>query len=1102
MHTKNYPFADSGQNTSFRSSHQFRHVKLILCLIFIALFGFNNLHAQCECADYGLQSMSIIDTDILPFCDEIQVNTTVSNIDPECEANLILRVTFSTVLEGFDPLYCITYLGNLPFSQTFFSISSGEHYTRFSFSLSDIPPLTDVNTLIRFGLESTEFDLYSAYPFTVDVISQDPSCGADPGPNTSSSTVFVSSGLTEMPISGQVSDLLVSGDLSTGYVQRKIIDGILEVDTDFSFISQPSSRPVLYLFPGTQILVKSGSTLNLSNAIIFTCDELAQGIIVEPGATLIMDGCDVSDSRFGVDARAGSTLSVTNTDFADNYIGVRFDMAGAPNRVTIDAFNGNHFFTDDGVKTPFAGMPEQVETRGYCGIYVNNYRDFNIWGDNATGPNFITFNSLANGIVGYNSYGNLGNMTFNDMNSVDAQKKYNFEGFGIRLQSKGTHWFNLNEFWTTMTFNNCKTGILATNYALNVENTTMTNVGVGIDVSLGKKRDIVLDGNTITAQRVGIRSGLNEPVHPVSKIRSNILTITNLGTGTSPVTGIQMEEIGLGFTPPPGQTVPLPPGVDGWKVTGNTVTLQKGGRGILYRNGFAGELESNNVNDLGQVSNSGEYNGIQVDGTTFSQINFNDVTRSTNAGGNADSRSIHSKAGFSNAFTCNCVDNTGVGLQFFDMADFTNNVKGNKLNNHDGTGIQLSGAGIGNAFIGIQEHTGNEWVVSPSGFGAINWGGTPQIVNLSKFWVDPNEKSGALSPDVDPVDWFEPVVTTPLSFDCDSGCSAPTIKPPFEGENDTPTFLDEAIATEKLYPDVFEDETNWKGAYRLYRKILRQPAIETYASEFEDFVDTHENLSTGKLAYIAEEKAKLFSLSTVEDSLLEDYRLEWRTKMTELKGLDSLRQKGTSVNPTQYDDAVDESAEAQGDYETYWDDLVEARQTQIQSLLTLNAAVSVSLTPAVNHKTVNAIVLNFLLSDTLATGNLATLESIAEQCPLEGGDAVYEARAIVSYYTGSDYDDYTLCASPQPRQQQISRKPSELAKGLSLYPNPTTGEVFLPVSDEVLVRVFNNIGQLQIEKTVSDSRLNLSQLQPGVYRFQLFREGQMLTTQNVVLLNR
>lgn len=72
-------------------------------------------------------------------------------------------------------------------------------------------------------------------------------------------------------------------------------------------------------------------------------------------------------------------------------------------------------------------------------------------------------------------------------------------------------------------------------------------------------------------------------------------------------------------------------------------------------------------------------------------------------------------------------------------------------------------------------------------------------------------------------------------------------------------------------------------------------------------------------------------------------------------------------------------------------------------------------------------------------------------------------------------------------------------EAVRIYPNPTTGEVFLPVPGEVLVRVFDNVGQLQMEKTVSDNRLNLAQLQPGIYRLQLFHDGRMLTTQHVVL---
>jgi hypothetical protein len=142
-----------------------------------------------------------------------------------------------------------------------------------------------------------------------------------------------------------------------------------------------------------------------------------------------------------------------------------------------------------------------------------------------------------------------------------------------------------------------------------------------------------------------------------------------------------------------------------------------------------------------------------------------------------------------------------------------------------------------------------------------------------------------------------------------------------------------------------------------------------------------------------------------------------------------------------------------------------------------------------------------LLSDTLASGNLTTLEAIAEQCPLEGGDAVYEARAIVSYFTGQDYDDGLLCASGE-RDQRRTGGDTQLKTEERIYPNPTTGEVFFSVAGEARVQIFNNIGQLQREQLISDNRLTLSNLHPGLYRLRIFRDGQAPVTRNIVVINR
>jgi len=322
-------------------------------------------------------------------------------------------------------------------------------------------------------------------------------------------------------------------------------------------------------------------------------------------------------------------------------------------------------------------------------------------------------------------------------------------------------------------------------------------------------------------------------------------------------------------------------------------------------------------------------------------------------------------------------------------------------------------------------------------------------------------------------------------------------------EGDVTTKLDETIAKNELSPGVFEDEMNWKGAYRLYRKVLRQPALATYSTDFEHFVDDNQNLPTGKLAYIAEEKAELFALSATQDSVLESRRATWRQKTEALRQLDSLRQSGATVNPTTFSTAAQQSADAQGLYQQYMDSLLPARRVKIQTLLTLNSAVATSLTPEVNHQTVNEIVLNLLLNDTLGSGELSVLEYVAGQCPLEGGDAVYEARGIVSYLTGADFDDVAICEEAEEREQQLARQESKIS-AVALYPNPTTGQVFWSgVGEQVVVlRVFNALGQLQAEQTASGNNADLSRLPNGLYTLKIFSmaDNTLLATQKIQIV--
>ncbi|MBK7938397.1 MAG: T9SS type A sorting domain-containing protein [Lewinellaceae bacterium] len=892
------------------------------------------------------------------------------------------------------------------------------------------------------------------------------------------------------------SELLFLGILescSQNEAQSILIDEELVVDADHCFDNPLTAHLPMAFQPGVKVTIKAGYTLTLRRMDLFTCgSELAHGIVVESGGTLILDDCNVSDCRFGIDAQAGSTISIINTNFMDNYIGIRLNMDASPFRATIDGFENNSFSTVNGLKTPFSGMPEFVETRGYCGIWLDSFRDFNVWGDNLAGvTNGNQFSALANGIVAYRTTTNMGNMTFDDINSVGAPA-YSLSGYGIYLNGKGgTYWANLNEFWTNMSFTNCKTGIKGIRYAGNVENVTMDGVETGIDWEDSKTRDMVFSGNRITASRFGIRSFSNEPVHPASIMLENTIHITGSGAGTMPATAILANEGHFGTTIPTN---------GGWRILSDTITLDDSGRGIVYRNGYFGNIGRNIITNNKQENN---YDGIWVEGASLTQITGNVISQNLEASSLGDSRCIRSAAGWANTYACNCLDNTNAGMQFYDMGDFTDNVVGNLPHNHT-YGLQLGDENIGNVFIGTQTHTGNEWDLNgiPSGgYGGVHWGGDQNIIGLSIFYVDGSENA-AFNPPVDPPSgWFEDDADENPTFTCGISCSFPDPpQPPHEGEDNVPTKLDAVIAYDTLPTDDFEDETRWKGAYRLYRKMLRQPALATYSSLYSTFKATNDSLSTGRLAYIAERRDKLFNLDSLQHVAFENYRADLLDKVADIDTLEQQHQAGTSINQTQYNTLVQQRATTQNQLEQFMEALDSVRQVRIQSLLQLNAAVTTSLTPDENHKTVNAITLNWLATDELSSTDLATLESIAEQCPLKGGDAVYEARAIISHFEGIEYDDRDLCGT---QNRQSRREKSPINNQIIVFPNPASDQINWtdPGGRVATIKVLNTLGQLSVEITNTKPPVGIVNLPQGFYVVQLFSaDNTLLVAQKIQIV--
>lgn len=871
-----------------------------------------------------------------------------------------------------------------------------------------------------------------------------------------------------------------------------LIDDELIIDQDYGICGDNSGAipvPVkLALMPGAKIIVKPGVNFALNRVSIFSCgSELGQGIVLEgptdgkPGALLDCELSGIRDCRFGIDAQPGTTLRLVNDTLENNYIGVNLDMSGgAPNneRVTINAFSGNIFRTVGVLKIQFTNMLELVNSLGYCGIRLNDYRDFNIFGGNS-------FLNLANGIIGSNTTTNLGNMSFTGMGiSAAPAGLYDLNGYGIHLAAKpGVNvWANINEPWTTMTFTNCITGVKMIRYAGNIENTSMTNVTTGIEWERSGNRDLLIRNNTILARRNGILSFQNEPLVTGSAIRSNNISIRDLSVASNPLFGIRMLEGNSAWVQ---QT--------GWLVNDNSVNFLGGGKGIYYSNGHFGSIANNLVTNA--QANAG-FQGIETDNVIFSDVSLNNVVGS--GSGNAISHGIYSDAGWFNRFVCNCVDQTSVGLQFYDMAELTNSLIGNRINTHGETGLRLGDPQVPGVFIGRQFHTGNTWdlsVITTGDVGGQNFGGALSIVNQSKFDVDGFENP-AFNPPVDPTDWFKSISTPSPTYACQISCGTNGLLPPDGGdERDAESEIDYTTASGLQVFPYFDAELHWKADYRLYRKLLHKPELES-VSLYADFKTQKENEPLGKLAWVADQRGRLFSLSDAQQQMAAELLLNNHVGIQTLTTKDSLLAAGETVDASTYQQTLSNRFEAQNQYDQFWTARIQARIAEAQGLLEYNQNIEIGQTIENNHKQMNRIALEMLLNDSISATDLLMVEDIAAQCPLAGGDAVFEARALVMQLTGKAYDNSACVVG----DRSINRAET-VENILELMPNPTNGFVVVKGPKHIgLIRIFNQLGNLVQEINDSDHRLDLSGLAEGIYFLEVFEDdGTCFGTSKLVI---
>lgn len=171
-----------------------------------------------------------------------------------------------------------------------------------------------------------------------------------------------------------------------------------------------------------------------------------------------------------------------------------------------------------------------------------------------------------------------------------------------------------------------------------------------------------------------------------------------------------------------------------------------------------------------------------------------------------------------------------------------------------------------------------------------------------------------------------------------------------------------------------------------------------------------------------------------------------------------------------------------------------------------------------NEKTVNHIFLN-----TVAKGipfndtQFNLLMDIANQCPLTGGNAVYEARSILAY-TGEilEFNDSLLCDSTILAEERGALPPTpqfhsgEEGYRFSAVPNPANDYLNIRYTapqdaTNLTVQLFNATGRAVAEERLAGTegaqQIDLSRLSAGLYYLRFISNGKLISTQKIVIIH-
>ena len=879
-----------------------------------------------------------------------------------------------------------------------------------------------------------------------------------------------------------IADLeLIPSAQSQNSGQKVIIRGTLRVNEDYWF---PHSE--VFLDKDANIIVESGKNLSFTGnptTYILGCTDMWTGIVVENGAYLVIDQSIVSDGIEAIQPRHGSTISITKSHFRNNRIAVSNKFS--PPSQNIDAFIFQNTFESTQLKPPYSGQ------KGFAGISIKETNDFG-----ATECNFL---NLDNGIISYRTNFGAYSNYFQDITRSDPYNSNMNAGYAIRgILGKGSQVLNvhgLGKSDVNPSFKNCTEGVSSVGHFLWVGNNGMLQVHRGITGAFGLK--VTMVDNLIKAYETGISLNQNSDyLYAPHLIQGNDLYINgdnNIGTG---IRGYEHTLIGWGY-----------------HIHDNLIQLQAARYGIAFRGEEFLEIHNNLINLFNPPALPDLSIGMYLENPTEIWITCNQVN-GLFGGAGTNKRAIHCTRIDYGSIQCNSLNETRYGLQLYDNNPHIR-IRGNNFGRHYFGLLLGAEPNDGNAIIPKQFYHDNAWPINVlSGGAQAAHLGTQFAIEQSQFWVDSGDNPYFLpTPVYTPnlpansgINWFN---NNPASqnFTC-------PICPPLPGgepglaEAWTPNDLDLRIASGTYHSDSYLGSMTWKAESELYKRLRQNAGWAMPGTPWDGFMPAKASTTGPRFGAVRTAIETMLKMPPATAAQLEQNVDTTRAKMQRLNEVRiALFQDGQNAVLEAEKTALRQHLlTLHQQRESIYEAFRASVATQATLIKTENEAIATSEVYEENTKSINRIHLEMLISGNPEPDSLqrATLTAIAWQCPLSGGDAVYEARAMLAM---PDWiDDPAICRFERSDQRSGANRPAAGLPGLSVYPNPARETLTVAFDAEVengtllLSDVFGREAKLVKTGQARTCQIDVRQLPAGIYYLTLLGGPKPLRSAKVFIL--